>query len=462
MITLEKNYIEQLEELKSQIQSSDTLAQYLDEEDESLYKAFQDEYESQIAGIYNTVAENNPLQLESLEAILLNQEFEGLFLPRILGFAVLRGELDEQLKYRKQQDHFKNILLAICQSANFEVIKKRIGQTIQVGFALSSDIWITNIINSIDNKKIKTYLLGHKLDKYRELSSRKALLANYQMQFEDANFRSTEFPKNAIELKSSFFALRSFIISRAAQSHDNSSLVKHMKTFISNTELFECKEFLELLIIIGLNYDLDKEVSTSYKKSINAVDKIDPNFSESFFAIYDKLYASKEFIIYPDNEQLLGSLLVEVKDNAISEYFEATNELHKKGFTSVDSIETVRKFYEKHPGMSLENDCLRSSVMSYIYKFISNLDPEFHNDYFEINKIVIVYIGIFGNERFNQEVKEVSMQFIRKCMKEFTDKRSKDYQDIKKYVAATFKDLRFLNEKEIVELFKTKRKPTNS
>lgn len=461
MITLEKNYIDQLEKLKGQIQSSDALAQYLDEEDETLYKVFQDEYEPQIAAIYNTVAENNPLQLESLEALLIDPEFEGLFLPRILGFAVLRGELDEQLKYRKQQDHFKNILLAICQSANFEVIKKRIGQTIQVGFALSSDIWITNIINSIDNKKIKTYLLGHKLDKYRELSNRKAILATYQMQFEDANFRSTEFPKNANELKSSFFGLRSFIISRAVQNHDNSSLVKHMTTFISNSELYESKEFLELLIIMGLNYNLDEEVALSYKKAINAVDKIDNDFSTSFFTIYDKLYNSKEFKIYPDNEQRLGALLVGVKDSSISEYFKATNELHKKGFSSVDSIETVRKFYEKHPGMSLENDCLRSSVMSYIYKFISNLDPEFYNDYFETNKIVIVYLGIFGNERFNQEVKDVSMHFIRKCIKEFTDKRSKDYQDIKKYVSATFKDLGFLNEKEIVELFKTKRKHVN-
>ena len=68
MITLEKNYVEQLELLKNQIQSSEKLSEYLEEEDESLYKVFQDEYEPKIGEIYNTVAENNPLQLESLES----------------------------------------------------------------------------------------------------------------------------------------------------------------------------------------------------------------------------------------------------------------------------------------------------------------------------------------------------------------------------------------------------------
>ncbi|MFT4568731.1 MAG: hypothetical protein ACI9FN_003700, partial [Saprospiraceae bacterium] len=39
-----------------------------------------------------------------------------------------------------------------------------------------------------------------------------------------------------------------------------------------------------------------------------------------------------------------------------------------------------------------------------------------------------------------------------------TQKRSKDYQDIKKFVSAVFQDLGFLNEKQVKELFKTKRK----
>ncbi len=50
------------------------------------------------------------------------------------------------------------------------------------------------------------------------------------------------------------------------------------------------------------------------------------------------------------------------------------------------------------------------------------------------------------------------MAYVRKLLKKYTDKRGKDYQDIKKFLSRTFKDFEFLKEKEIVELFKTRRK----
>jgi hypothetical protein len=50
------------------------------------------------------------------------------------------------------------------------------------------------------------------------------------------------------------------------------------------------------------------------------------------------------------------------------------------------------------------------------------------------------------------------MAYVRRLIKTFTDKRGKDYQDIKKFVSVTFQDLKFLKEKEVVELFKTRRK----
>ena len=43
-------------------------------------------------------------------------------------------------------------------------------------------------------------------------------------------------------------------------------------------------------------------------------------------------------------------------------------------------------------------------------------------------------------------------------MKVYTDKRGKDYQDIKKFVRTNFVDFGFLTEKQVVDLFKTKRK----
>jgi len=48
--------------------------------------------------------------------------------------------------------------------------------------------------------------------------------------------------------------------------------------------------------------------------------------------------------------------------------------------------------------------------------------------------------------------------YIKKLLKVYIDKRGRDYQDIKKFVKTTFLDLGLMTEKQLVELFKTKRK----
>ncbi len=458
MVAVEKKYEDILDQIKNGIQSSEILAQYLEDEDEEIYKTLQDTFEPSIEELYNSVADHHPLQLESLEKALLDDSFEGLFLPRILGYSVLRGEIDENFKFRKPQQHFRDILLTICNSANFENLKKRIGQTIQVGFALSSDIWITNLQSSIENKKVIQFLASFRNDKYRDLKARKALYENYSMQLNKSNFKSVEFPNTIAELKSSFYALRTFIVHRASRSLDNSSLMDHLTRFISNEQLYPSNQYLELLTIIGLKYNLDDKTAKTFTKAINKIATERTDFKNEFFQIYDSLHTTKELSIEPEDEHNLGKLLVEVKDKQIIRFFDTTNELHSKGFVHIDAIEKVREYYEHHPGMSIENEVLRSSVLIYINKFLKNIEPDNYADYFEINKVIIAYLSIFNNERFKQEVKNTSMIFITKCMNDFKDKRARDYQDVRKYVSSTFKELGFLTEKEIVELFKTRRK----
>jgi len=129
-----------------------------------------------VAEIYHEVADHHPLQLPELERVLLNPFFEGLFQPRILGYCVLRGELSEQFKYVRPQETFRQFLLAIANSANFDVIKQRIGQTVQLGFALSSDIWIANLLEQIENKKVKVYFQSMIHDRFRDVEARRLLL----------------------------------------------------------------------------------------------------------------------------------------------------------------------------------------------------------------------------------------------------------------------------------------------
>jgi hypothetical protein len=134
------------------------------------------------------------------------------------------------------------------------------------------------------------------------------------------------------------------------------------------------------------------------------------------------------------------------------------NVVDGKGYVHDDAIEAVRTFYDRHAGLSVVNECLRWAIFSYFEKLMKNLPVEDYTMYFDINKTFATYINIFGNQEFNQYVKKLTLSYVKKLLKKYTDKRGRDYQDIKKFVSASFLDLGFMKEKEIVELFKTRRK----
>ncbi len=458
MEVLHSAYQSALKQVADQIQNSENLSAYLEEEDEALYKALQDEYEPLINGIYEQVANDHPLMLESFEKTLLDESYEGLFLPKILGYAVLRGYVDHNVKYAVPQNHFKDILLAICNSPNFEQIKKRIGQTTQIGFALSSDIWITNLIDSIENKKIKTFLNGLKSDQFRDATKRKEAFLKYKNQFVSVNYHSADFPQNQVQLISSYQSLKNFLLYRAKNGLDNESLMPHISNLISNKSLRGKNEYLDIFIIIGLKFPLTEAMAADYNNTFKEIIAADPKAVSTFFDLYDVML--NETSIPPQNELALSALIGKVDSDEVKSYFNTVGEIHSKGFVHPDAIEAVRAFYDIHQGLSQENECVRAVIMGYITRFLNALEPQQYTDYFEINKIITAYIGIFSNERFNQAIKESSLNYVKKCFALYIDKRSKDYQDIKKFVASTYVELGFLTDKQVVEMFKTKRKPS--
>ena len=81
MEALDKKYLSELEEIKTKIQASAHLEKYLDEEEDDDYKALAAELEPEIQELYLRVANDNPLQLESFEKVMLDDGYEGLYLP---------------------------------------------------------------------------------------------------------------------------------------------------------------------------------------------------------------------------------------------------------------------------------------------------------------------------------------------------------------------------------------------
>ncbi|MFT7606374.1 MAG: hypothetical protein ACI8VT_003977, partial [Saprospiraceae bacterium] len=428
MKELEKIYIDQLNTIAEEIQNSEELKIYLEEEEDEQYQAIRTAFESKITSLYTEVAETKPLQVLAFENYLIDERFEGLFLPRILGFAVIRGVINSSYKFIRPQDHFKNILLAICNSSNFDLIKKRIGQTIQIGFGLSSDIWITNLINSVANKRIRYFLQSQKLPKFRDQRDRAIGYARYLNQFRTENFMSTEFPTDITGLKTLFPSVKSFLKYRILHSTDNASFLGEIKAFLDNDLFKGHPEYIQLLALYGHFFDLKEAEQKHLKAAFNAARKSVPDFADQWWDLLIELRLEK-IDINPDADKRISALLDDSVDDKLASYYKLTDEIHTKGYLHEDSTESAKVFYAQNPGMSPINKCLRSTIFAYFRRFISNIKESDYNEYFELSKIFPVYIDIFANQKFNQSIKELCMVYIKKLLKKYVDKRGKDYQD---------------------------------
>ena len=457
MEALDKSYLDRLQAIASSIQESEALKVYLDTEEEEDFKAIVQEFEPQIGEIHAEVANDNPLQLVALENELVNPDYEGMYLPRILGYCVLRGELSEHYKYLKPQDHFKEILMGICNSSNFEVIKQRISQTLEIGFSLSSDIWSTNLINEIPLKSVRYFLESKKVEKYRVIEVRKTYYTKFQRQYKSLNFLTAEFPTNPLQLKILAPRLKSFILYRAIGEYNNDNLIPHLVEFLKNDSLRGEKEYLELLMIIGMTFDLSKTDLKVIKTALESMKSNFDNFDATYFEVLDELYDIPEIHV-AEADKRFSSIVDKSGSTDLVKYYEVVDTVHAKGYIDEEAIEAVRNFYYQHKGRSDINECVRKVIFSYFANFLIQLDPKEYTSWFEIMKTMTVYMDIFSNQKFNLGIKEYSLLYIKKFIKLFTDKRGRDYQDVKKFVKTQFVDLGFLSDKQIVELFKTRRK----
>lgn len=458
MENLDPKFQAEIDAIAKNIQESEALSTYLDTEEYEEYKALIEQFEPAIQELYLRVAGSNPLQILALEKALLDDQLEGLYMPKITGYSVLRGEANEGLKYRKPQDHFKEVLLAVVNSSNFDMVKLRVGQSIQMGFAFSSDIWITNLIESVKNQRVRYFLQSQKLAKYRDIKERRNGIKRYKKQFESLNYYTAEFPSTAIQLQGDYHSLRTFLLQRGKSEHDNTSLSNHLNAFIANDDLQSQEEYLKTILIIGLFFDLDAAGQKSFAKAFSDMAKNNETLSEDYFMVLDEMFQSEEIHITADADKRLANLIDGKADDEINSYYTLMNTIHTKGFIHEDAIDAVQTYYSQHEGLSLNNKNLRAGLLNYFTQVMENLPADSYQDYFELNKTFVQYINIFGNQKFNQAVKDLSLKYVKRLLKRFLDKRGRDYQDIKKFVKATFLDLGFMKEKELVELFKTKRK----
>ncbi len=456
MKALQQKYIDKLEEIKSEIQESEELKNYLEEEDPDDYQKIQDRFEKKINEVYEAVAADDPLELFDLDERLIDPGFEGLFFPRLMGYAVLRGNTSDVYKYVRPPEHFKKILLTMVNSPYYDIIKQRVGQAIQVGFALSSDIWITNLFDEIDNKHVKQFLLGLKKDEYRDLKNRKAGYLRFRKQFQTTNYQSTDFPATLGELTSGFGLLRKFLEYRIKTNANHNSYHEKILELLENDKLYS-NRYNYILTLVANFIEFQQADKKRLAKVLNSVRQNHSGFNEEYFELLLD-FLSSDLPFGPACDTRLSEHLDPSIEDDLLTYYSAMATVAKLGFVHEDAREAVRVLYSKYDGISTINSCLRQSILSQFVHVLRNLSEEEYPDYFELNKTFVSYMDIFDYEHFNQSLKEESVIYVKKLLKKYTDKRGKDYQDIKKFVIPTFQDLGFMKEKEVMELFKTRRK----
>ncbi len=461
MQDLSQHYLERLEQIAQAIQGSDEYAQFMETEEEGEYKALQDAYEPHIARLHHEVAIKDPLQLITFETILRNDVFEGLFLPKVLGYSVLRGQVNGLTKYTRPQNHFRDTLMAICESSNFEFIKKRIGQTVQMGFALSSDIWITDIINSLANKRLRYYLQSNKMDKFRDPKDRAGGYKRYHAQFVRENFHSADFPETFAELKVEYPDLKHFLMYRVSKNLDNSSLNPYIVRFIANPEFKNSTELIEVLCLSNHFFQLNEEEEKETQKVFNATRHAEADFAERYLAFLLEMHEAG-LAVDVKAENKASRLVDKTYPDLLTDYYQLADLVHSKGYAKPDVMEAVKNFYNSHEGLSTVNSTIRQMIYAYFHPYITHLEEREYREFFKISEVFTAYIHIFTNQHFSQRIRDISLAYIQKLLVYFTDKRGRDYQDIKKFVSSVFVDLKFISEKDVVEMFKTRRKKKES
>ncbi len=456
MKPLNQEYLDELALIKTDIQASEILVKYLDEEEEEDYLALREAFEPRIADLYKKVAEDNPLQLVTLEKELLNDEYEGMYITRVLGFAVLRGEINNNFKYVRPQSHFKEVLMAVCDSSNFDIIRKRIGQTIQMGFAMSSDIWITNLINVIANKKIRYFLQGQKNLKFRDLKERKIALARYKNQFRTENYFACDFPTNLTELKVQFSEVKLFMKHRIKLAGNNASFIQDIKNFMNNPDFQGTDEYLEMLAYYGFFFEKDEASQAEFTAHFNRSRSDIEDFENKWLDLVLEIHSNDLNLTSVEDQRLSASIDRSINDK-VNQLYTLLDKIHTLSYTNEEVIESIKVFYNSYPGKSPINECVRATIFKYFVRFINNLEVDDYPEFFELAKIFPTYFGIFDNQQFNQNLKELCMKYVKKLTRKFTDKRGKAYQDVKRFVKVSFLDFGFMTEKQIVEFFKTKR-----
>ena len=463
MYELNETYKAHLDSIAEAIQASPSLEKYNEEEEDEDYEALKAEFEPQIEAAHEQINHYSPFEIEAFERYLLDDRFEGLFLPRVLGYSVLRPQINEHFYYARQNDHFGTLLNYIAGNINFDQLSSRIGQAVQVGFALSSDIYITGLVDGIPSKRVRQFLLTQKSDDARTAKGRELIFNRYKRQFKSRNYQYAPFPQEESELISHTDHMVDFLLYRvSAEEMNNDALPAPLYAFVTNERFAGRKELIRPLVIYASFLTVEDETRQTLIDVLNRERRADPKrVAEQIMTFILALKNDPKVTFGQEQEANLGTIIDRSIEDDLTAYFNITDRIHGEGYTDPDVQQAVQQEVLKQDGLSDFNENLRQTIIVYFDAYAKQLgtSPGDYNDWFSLTgKHFPIYMRVFANEQFNQELRRISIRYTKRLVKEHTNKRGKEYRDLKKTTVATWKEYDFMTDKQLKEFFKTPRK----
>ena len=461
MYELNDTYKAHLDAIAEAIQASPHLAQYMEEEEDEQYEALKAEFEPQIEAAHEQINHYSPFEIESFERYLLDDRFEGLFLPRILGYSVLRPEINEQFYYRQQNDHFGTVLNYIASNMNFDQLRSRIGQAVQVGFALSSDIYVTGLIDDIPTKRVRQFLLSQKSDDARTQKGRQTIFNRYKRQFKSRNYHYAPAPQTEPELISHTKHFVDFLLYRVSNPElNNDALPGPLYQFVTTEEFAGREELIEPLVIYSAYLPVEEGAQQALTEVLNRERRANPErVSSQILTFILRLKNDSSVTFGKEEEANLGRIVDRSISDDLSAYFNLTDRIHSEGYDSPEVQEAIQEEVLKQDGLSDFSENIRRTILVYFDELAAGMGTDGYNEWFATTgKLFPVYMKVFANEQFNQELRRLAIRYTKRLIKVHTNKRGKDYRDLKKTTVATWTDYGFMTEKQLKEFFKTPRK----
>lgn len=82
----------------------------------------------------------------------------------------------------------------------------------------------------------------------------------------------------------------------------------------------------------------------------------------------------------PASDKKFSDLLDRSISDDLVRFYNIVDTIHSKGFIHEDVLDGVNAFYSQYEGMSINNECLRLSIINMFAKVVNNLTcPEYHS-----------------------------------------------------------------------------------